>query len=195
MCIELFKEVGDLNLAQQGFANFGDDEIQQIGAALSSDVLFRWLELADVQSAKTIKDSIEMGWRAHPNPTLRLSLDNIVHHFSSIREALDAAQKLVLEDPAYGGAWYLMAVCYLALNETQAALEAANKAVELNPRHYKAMSVQGTIQLSMDQYTLAAQILGDCVKLDPWSPRVAEELSKARYSIHNTEMTHQEFRV
>ena len=186
-CIGLFEEVNNLNLSQQGSAYYIDDEIQQIGAILSTDVLLKWLTLTDMKSANTIKESIARVWMAHPNPSLRSSLENAFQRLwhINVRLALDAAEKVVLEDPTYGEAWYLMSMCYISLGNKQAALVAANKAFELNPRHFKAMGMVGAIHLSLNQCAQAAQILEESVKLDPWSPPVAHELSKAWYEIHS----------
>jgi hypothetical protein len=58
-CMELYNEINNLHLVQRGVTNVGDDEIQQIGAALSTNVLFQWLKLVDnFESSGTINDAI-----------------------------------------------------------------------------------------------------------------------------------------
>ncbi|KAI2502186.1 Hemimethylated DNA-binding protein YccV like [Fragilaria crotonensis] len=141
-CMELYNEINNLHLVQRGVTNVGDDEIQQIGAALSTDVLFQWLKLVDnFESSGTVNDAITHAWIAHPDLALRTRLDDGVYNSkrNCAHTALASARQLVLDDPKYGEAWSLMAICYFELDEYEAALEAAGKAVELIPQHYNMM--------------------------------------------------------
>lgn len=180
-CMELYNEINNLHLVQRGVTNVGDDEIQQIGAALSTDVLFQWLKLVDsFESSGTVNDAITHAWIAHPNLALRTRLDDGVYNSerNCAHTALASARQLVLDDPKYGEAWSLMAICYFDLEEYEAALEAAGKAVELIPQHYNMMCTQGIILLSKGQHDMAAQMLGKCLSLEPWS-NAANYLSQA----------------
>jgi tetratricopeptide (TPR) repeat protein len=185
--MELYNDINNLNLVQRGVAYLGDDEIQHIGAALSTDVLFQWAKVADnFKSGGIINDAITHAWMAHPILALRLRLDDGVHHFKQDRaqRALDVVQPLVLDDPKYGEAWALMAMSYYEQDHKQAALMAAKKAIEVVPQHYNAMSLQGTVHLIMGEHEMAAQMLGECVTLDPWS-FAANPLSAALDLLHN----------
>jgi tetratricopeptide (TPR) repeat protein len=77
-----------------------------------------------------------------------------------------------------------MAICYFDLEEYEAALEAAGKAVELIPQHYNMMCMQGVILLSKGQHDMAAQMLGKCLSLEPWS-NAANYLSQALDLMNN----------
>ena len=149
--------------------------------------ILQWLKLADnFESAGTVNNAITHVWIAHPDIARRSRLDDGVHNIKQTRllTTFVAVKQLVIDDPQYGEAWSLMAMCCFGLNQQQAALEAAKKAIELIPQHYNAMSLQGVTHLSMGQHAMAAQMLGDCVSLDPWST-AANQLSAALDLMHN----------
>jgi tetratricopeptide (TPR) repeat protein len=172
-CTHIYNDISVLHLAQRGITDVGDKEIQQVGNSLSTDLLFKFLKLANNRnSAVAVEETMKELWKAHPDPALRSRLDSgITDLLRGKREkALITFKELINDDPDYGEAWNKASTCYFMLGDMQASLEAANKALELIPHHFQVLNGLGLIQYETRRYKLAAMSFRQSLQMDPWSP-------------------------
>lgn len=149
--------------------------------AISIHDLIKLLQVADnVDDAASIRESIKLFGKAHPNIQLRTQLQYGIDLMvaDNCEKARTILRSIVTEDdPTYIEAWNYLANSENFLSLQKEAFVSAKKVLDLNKNDFQAYTQLGILHFQQGEYGKAEVNFKKSLALDPWSI-VASKLSE-----------------